>query len=670
METLSHSIFDVYQDRSRKIIIENIKKYIEAYDPEWIAIHEALQNAIDAIQRSEQPNGNVMVEIWLDTEHVKITDNGRGFPPNLDLLCPGITDKNESGVTKGYQGVGLKALMHSTKTFKISSNYESKKRWEIEATDLYKLLEDEDTDISIKEAKIDLQEPCTGGTEISYSFPQSIVSEFFSELFDKFYSDEHSNWRTIYSYIEDDNERTKEEIGHVLRWYFQSFTYAADCNRLLDVKVKPYRMQSQTTYVKPIEIEIVIHRAEDLSKFHTCLSEYFLSSDADSFNIIVANKQWDFEEQINYLKDQPRRFSSQAPEIEKFTLVTDDWIDRYQSLKDRIYIRKLLPNGSSSDFDVRYAEFISLLTTRGSKNIDWEHRYGSLFERILGIYLVIGRTTLFERFGTINRGERFIAANGIPTSHEITIRSTSSTWYLETIHFIVNVDERLNYGKKQIANTRLIGKVRDYFDEAYSKLMQLSKAFVRQEDSRRDDGNEITTDFISLPDLSLSHINLIKQPADENSLVFLFAQLLNYEPLLRVLETRSVDIQIYGLLAKGIYDGKFRWSPEHQPLADDHLKSLEFKISLNNLLIEFESAKSSKQFTETDLIIVWRDDLVQDDPIWKIRGVDDQRRRELSRKGVPSYIHYVLEDDRTAQNCPIIVVEYWIEEILAKSTSK
>jgi len=295
--------------------------------------------------------------------------------------------------------------------------------------------------------------------------------------------------------------------------------------------------------------------------------------------------------------------------------------------------------------------------------VDWEQEFATLFSKVTGIYLVIGRTTLFERFGVRNRGERYIAANGIPTAHEITIRSTSSTWYLETIHFIVNVDERLNYGKKHISNTWLIGRVSDYFSKAYSKLMDVSKAFVREEDFRLDVGNEVNTDFISLPDLTLPGINLVKEPNDENSLIFLFSQLLTYDPLLEALSIQEIELQVYGLLGKGIYDGKFRWDAEQQPRADSHLKSLEFKVSLRRLVDEFESALSPKEFRDTDLIVVWHDDLPETEKTWKVRGVDEQKRLELDHKGVPPFINFVLEEDHSALYRPIIVVKYWLEEL-------
>ncbi len=661
MESPTRTIWDIYQNSSKKIIIENIKKYLEAYDDGWIAIHEALQNGIDAVQRSEHPTGTVTVEVWLDTETVRITDNGRGFPPNLELLCPGITDKNESGVTKGYQGVGLKALMYSTSSFTIFSIYEHNKQWEFRAVDLYKLLEKESLDIEFHETTSTLNESRELGTQIEYSFPTSMLSSFIHEILDEPFDDQAATWRTLYSYIDDEKERKKAEISHAIRWYFQTKTYAADCNRLLDIQVKPVRTQTQTTYITPITICFVIHRPEKPNNSHPWLEEYFALSESDELSIEFQNKQWDFEEQVRYLLDQPTRFRRLAPDVEDFSLIDDEWKARYQSLKDRLYIKKLLPDHSKSEFSKRYSDFISLLTGRRKREVDWEIQYGALFAKILGIYLVIGRTNLFEKFGLTPRGERFIAANGIPTSHEIPLRSTSSTWYVETIHFIVNVDERLNYGKKQIANTRLIGKVYEYFADSYSKLMTISKAFVRLEDTRRISGSEIPTEFVAMRDLKCEGIHLIKVPGDENALIFLFAQLLAYSPLLQYLGTDEIELQIFGLHSKEIFDGKFRWNTEGTPTADNHLWNLEFKLNLTALIDEFDSAHSSKEFRDTHLIVVWEDDIPRHDPEWRVRGVDPQRRRELDLRGVPSFIQDVLEYEYTAETCPIIVVQEWLQ---------
>jgi hypothetical protein len=295
-----------------------------------------------------------------------------------------------------------------------------------------------------------------------------------------------------------------------------------------------------------------------------------------------------------------------------------------------------------------------------------EETYSKLFPKILGIYLVIGRTTFFERFGVINRGERFIAANGIPTSHEITIRSTSSTWYLETIHFVVNVDERLNYGKKQITNTKLIGQVRDFFSDAYTILMSLSKDFVREEDKRRG-SDEISEDFVTLEPLSIVGFNIIKQPVDENTLIALFFQMLSNKSLHEKLLGSQIELQVYGLQSKGIYDGKFRWDAEKTPKTDANLLNLEFKVKLSALVGEFDSPASEKEFKEVDLIIVWEDDIPELDKEWKVRGVTDYRRHELDRRGVPRYITTILEEERSAEYRPLIIVREWVTMLSGKS---
>ena len=40
-----------------------------------------------------------------------------------------------------------------------------------------------------------------------------------------------------------------------------------------------------------------------------------------------------------------------------------------------------------------------------------------------------------------------------PTDHDLTVVSTSSTWYLETIHMVINVDATLNLGKRNLVNS-------------------------------------------------------------------------------------------------------------------------------------------------------------------------------------------------------------------------
>lgn len=209
----------------------------------------------------------------------------------------------------------------------------------------------------------------------------------------------------------------------------------------------------------------------------------------------------------------------------------------------------------------------------------------------------------------------------------------------------MNVDERLNYGKKQIANTRLIGSVREYFNDAYTVLMGISKHFVR--DVRTDETPDITTTFIDLPDLKIEGVNIVKEPRDENTLIAIFFQLL---------QSLDINLQIYGLQGKGIYDGKFRWNADQKPLSDDHLKRIEFKVSLDQLVGDFDNAHNPKEFRDTDLIVVWSDQLPPEEKSWRVIGIDDQKRRELRARGVPDYIQLALEEQSSANYKPLICV--------------
>lgn len=353
------SVWNLHEGVQRKIVIENIKKYIEAYDESWIVIHEALQNSIDAIQRSDVETGRITIELDLEKETVHITDNGRGFPPNKELLCPGITDKENSGDTKGYQGVGLKALMYSTNYFEIGSVHAGQ-RWDFMAENLYTLLQEKDP-FYVEEIQ-DAEQGAAPGTSIVYSFPKPIVSEMVNGLLDEFYSPRSvdNRWLELYKHIDDDLARREQEISHIVRWYFQTYTYAGCCNRLLGVEVRPDKTRPETKPVKRIEIELIINGINALDKCHLWLREYLSAAQTNKISIKFENKQWDFEEAINYLKSQPKKYRMQAPDVESFSLVTDDWKNYAERYKDRVYIRKLLPDTTKVDFSERYAEFLSL----------------------------------------------------------------------------------------------------------------------------------------------------------------------------------------------------------------------------------------------------------------------------------------------------------------------
>jgi DNA topoisomerase VI subunit B len=87
-----------------------------------IVLGEALQNAIDAVcEQTKFKKGKISVEIDFDSETVKVTDNGGGFPKNISLLYLGGGTKSEKKL-KGKVGVGIKVSMFSSEYFCIRSN--------------------------------------------------------------------------------------------------------------------------------------------------------------------------------------------------------------------------------------------------------------------------------------------------------------------------------------------------------------------------------------------------------------------------------------------------------------------------------------------------------------------------------------------------------------------
>lgn len=107
-----------------------VQKTVDTYPLDWKVVHEAVQNAKDAIQKTGNP-GVIDVVLNVTENRVTVSDNGCGFPYDLDLLGIGGTDKDEEYDWRinGNQGVGIKAVIFSTSSFKLASVVDGR-RWE------------------------------------------------------------------------------------------------------------------------------------------------------------------------------------------------------------------------------------------------------------------------------------------------------------------------------------------------------------------------------------------------------------------------------------------------------------------------------------------------------------------------------------------------------------
>lgn len=152
---------------------------VETYPTEWKVVHEALQNAKDAIRRAERP-GRIRIELDVVNQAVQVGDDGTGFPYDIQLLGFGGTDKDADSdwCLNGRQGVGLKAVILSTQSFSLSASHDGR-AWQAKINDADKYLVGENPEFHISD-----QSPTDkpSGTTLSYSFRNSAVSDVVNTI--------------------------------------------------------------------------------------------------------------------------------------------------------------------------------------------------------------------------------------------------------------------------------------------------------------------------------------------------------------------------------------------------------------------------------------------------------------------------------------------------------
>jgi anti-sigma regulatory factor (Ser/Thr protein kinase) len=628
------TIEELLQEGSTDIVRGHLRKIVEIYDIEWRVAHELVQNAVDAVQaKQDTQQGEVAIFLNLANDEVTVEDNGIGFKRNHDLLRPGGTGDEKRlasrSPAKGYQGVGLKAVMYSTDRFEIQSQTDQEE-WTFVCEGLKDYIDPEDP--SIPEY---VEEHTDGGdkqtyTRITAKFPEGTIADFISGL-NRFLNEDSVRWTILYENHKDDLEREPFEkyLSHLFGWYFRSKSYVGCTNSLLGITVKdPDSGKLVPMKTVGVTLTVITQGAEE--KVDGKIGEWLSGLEGEEFSTTMPYRAWDYAEVARANKQLHTKYRK-TPEVVNIKPNDDVWDTVKDSLRDKFLDLKLIVNEEGKGFRERYKDFISILE-RDYSSVKAED-YRDVIEKITGIYLAIGRTSYFELMGITNHGMRIVSSNGTPTDHELMVRSTSSTWYLETIHFVVNVDSNLNIGKRHLVNSRLVGRLRDFFEACYPKLVSISKRLVKRDTRASPDVS--MPDVVPFKKIEREGISFKRFPSDESTLVGLFSA---------SIEKVHPDFSIFGLFRSATYDGKFSW--KHQEiLSDADLKKLEFKTKLDDLTNEFDHAIEEKEFAEVALIIVW--DRRSNRDSWIVKGISPDMRNRLEVGGIPtSLVNYVLEDGR------------------------
>jgi len=561
-------------------LARKVHKSTQTYHNEWIVFQEALSNSLDAIYKSGRDDGKVEIILDLNQDSVVVKDNGTGLPHDPELLLYGGSDKDEDDPNfkkyGGSQGVGLKVIYFCSEYFSLSSVIKGKK-WTAKIENAYNFRNDT-IYVNYDDKPTDTDEG--DGTIVEYKFP--IVDK--PGRIHKFLVDLYSDY---YNKIDDCLLFKDNWLQLALKHYLKTKTYAANTNTLLGIND-----------VKKCDISIKIKYDLENYTFKNDLPNGLIEILEESGNSVVVNvenKYWDIKEAIKLTK----------PGVPRPTIIDEE----------------IQPSGRGNKHNTSYIWFQKLVDEEGYKKlltadhelrepVDLEKYQRLLFPYINGIYIVIGSVDE-ERLPRylIGPAERFVSAKGIPTDHAIqNPTGVGELGYVPYIHFIVDVPEELNEGKRTISNTRLIGLINEFFRDAYRvtlrtivtritgrKIRQKKKVKRRQPPSRY---------IVDLPNIPLDELSIKKIPDDEETVIALFYELIGRGYL--------KGYKTYANYRNGQYDAKgILISPaepdEPEIERDSDLHIFEFKKKLSGIIDNFES--EDKDPEEIDLLICWEDDI-------------------------------------------------------------
>jgi hypothetical protein len=456
---------------------------VETYPLEWRVAHEALQNAKDAIRKTRAP-GEISIEFDVAAQSVTVSDTGVGFPPNRALLGFGGTDKDDDpdwGLN-GRQGVGLKALILGTKRSEMVSVRDGN-RWTLNIDDADGYLTGSDPTFTMTDP-VPTDEP--SGTRLTYSFRDTSVSQVLTEILER-------------TFAEISDDLAGDRLGKLrlaLEVYFRSYTYVGDVNALLNVG-------DQVDCTVNLS---VVSRGAPTGALH---AELIAELGGGSVDTSFPCKHWDVQEAV----DRTRTGRPRATILTQ-TLPAGGALGRFND--NYLYIGKVT--------DV--AGYESLLANPNLRRPIDPRQYDRLFEQLRGVYIAIGSRAVLEKY-LCGSPRQFVAADGIPSAHVLPgpQRGGEATYVTNNIHFLVDVDAKLNYGKQTIPNPRLIGQINDFFADAVrATLRNVAISIVGSQIGTSsaddlEDQSRTETDVIARPLLASGKLHFKREPRDENALM-------------------------------------------------------------------------------------------------------------------------------------------------------
>ena len=578
-----------------------IQKTVDTYPLAWKVVHEALQNAKDAIQKRGE-KGRIDIVLDVSKQAVSVADNGCGFPYDLDLLGIGGTDKDIEYDPRidGNQGVGIKAVIFSTVTFRLNSVRDGK-RWEAWIENANKYLNEGASDCVLQVTDPqDTRDP--QGTRVEYTFQGDEVVQFVNEVMD-------THLGAVHEHLARDPV-SRAQLA--LEFYFRSQSYAGDVNGLMGLPD-----------IVPIDITVTLTASGDIPPSLGGGVADILGAEG-TVAARFRNVHWSFVEAVERtLSGVPK------PSVLEMPLPPGGRIGRHS---DRfVYVANL----------TQREQFESLLSNPNLRAPVPPGQYSVLFDQLIGLHIVVGARPVLTKY-LLGPPRQFIAASGIPSQHVIAgpTRGGDATYVGNNIHFLANLNARLNYGKQTIANPWLVGQVSQFFADAVrATLKNVAVAIVGRQTgtSSADDieaALEEETDILGRADLPVEGMSFKKVPYDENALIAIFSEMLGRGLL--------EGYHLYTLSQRATYDGRGAMRIASQPSVpvprtDADLRNIEFKLRLRDLVADFED--QVKVANEISLVVVWDAGLPSNIVDYQVVDIEHTPDADRAMGGVTKCIH-------------------------------
>lgn len=567
------------------ILRTSAKNQLDSYADEWIIIFEGLQNALDAVENVYNPKVKIVFDIT--SNKVLIYDNGKGFPCDKVFFALGKGEKfnSKDHNIRGEHGVGMKMIILCSKQFELITRNKNKKLWYARFNNGYKFLDNGDKEFFDEEYTEYERLPKEFNTLIEYTFPSSSEETLRVLSIRNFIINLFKEYEGIVPYEEFLKNRSKASL--YVEHYFRTHSYSGDVNRLFDDK-------------KPAEIEIIIKKdigmnETDLSKTYNMeLINYWKINEGiknKKYQIVFPSKYWDLSEIYTDLR-RKGIFNEQAlksfnPNVKYGG--SHAWVIKINSKED---LKELLINPNLNNYN-QISIFNDLLSNK-----------------IKGIYLVIASASRSAKYNIssllLAKTDQIIAADGVITTNPIKSPKKGKTQsYLNNIHIVINIDDRVNYGKQGIKNPKLLSNIYKYFEQIYvSKLVYLAISVAGKIPT--ENFEEYIEPEIVITELEniKSKISIKKIPKHENTVIAIFYELIG-RGIIRGIDT-------YQLSSYDKYDGKINIIKKvdkkfKKITRDNDLLNIEFKVNISDLIKDFEYG--DKNIEDLSLVVVWNNNL-------------------------------------------------------------